>query len=104
MALDPREAVTDKPGALMGLMVLGGCGVALAAAPYLEIPIWKISVAFALALLAILVLRESCGRALRRNRKSSARPGLARPWGVAYPVRSPGRTIPVEVNPWSGPG
>jgi arsenical pump membrane protein len=67
VALDPWEAITDKPGALLGLLVLGGCVVALAVAPYLGLPMWKISVAFALALLAILVLREFSGLMLRRK-------------------------------------
>ncbi len=67
VTLDPREAITDKLGALLGLFVLGGCVVALAIAPYLGIPMWKISVAFALALLAILLARESYARVLRKR-------------------------------------
>lgn len=67
VGLDPWEAITDKPGALLGLLTLAGCVAALAVAPYLGIPMWKISVAFALALLAILLLRESYVLALRRK-------------------------------------
>ncbi|MGB9756989.1 MAG: SLC13 family permease [Candidatus Bipolaricaulaceae bacterium] len=65
--LDPWAAITDKPGALLGLLTLAGCVAALAVAPYLGIPMWKISVSFALALLAILALRESYALALRKN-------------------------------------
>lgn len=67
VALDPWEAITDKPGAVLGLLTLGGCVAALAVAPYLGIPMWKISVAFALALLAILAFRESYALALRKK-------------------------------------
>ncbi len=67
VALDPWEAITDKPGAFLGLATLAGCIVAMAVAPYLSIPMWKISVAFALALLLILALRESYALVLRRT-------------------------------------
>lgn len=67
VALDPWEAITDKPGAFLGLTTLAGCVAALAVAPYVGLPMWKISVAFALALLAILALRESYVLALRRR-------------------------------------
>ncbi|MEN3011215.1 MAG: SLC13 family permease [Candidatus Bipolaricaulaceae bacterium] len=72
VALDPWEAITDKPGALLGLLTLAGCVVALAVAPYLGFPMWKISVAFALALLAILVLRESYALAARRKPRNGS--------------------------------
>ncbi len=67
VALAPWEAITDKLGALLGLLTLFGCVVALAMAPYLRVPMWKISVAFAFALLTILVLRESYVLALRKR-------------------------------------
>ncbi len=85
VALDPWEAITDKPGALLGLTTLAACIVALALAPYLGIPMWKISVAFALALLLILALRESYVLALRRNlaNGSLVRETLKRvPWPI----------------------
>lgn len=72
VALDPWEAITDRPGALLGLLTLAGCVVALALAPYLGLPMWKISAAFALALLIILILRESYAKALRRKLKNDS--------------------------------
>jgi len=56
--VNPWEAIRDKPGTWMGLTVLGGCVVALALAPYVGWAMWKVSLAFALALLGLLVLRE----------------------------------------------
>ena len=85
VALNPWEAITDKPGALLGLLLMAGCIVALAVAPYLGIPMWKISVAFALALLALLALRESYALALRRKLRngSSVAETLKRlPWPI----------------------
>jgi arsenical pump membrane protein len=38
VALDPWEAITDKPGALLGLLLMFACIAALAVAPYLGIP------------------------------------------------------------------
>jgi len=72
VALDPWEAITDKPGALLGLLLMFACIAALAVAPYLGIPMWKISVAFALALLALLALRESYALALRKKPKNGS--------------------------------
>lgn len=63
--LKPSEAITDRAGAVLGLLALGGCVVALAIAPYLGWEMWRVSLAFALALLGILVVRESYARALR---------------------------------------
>lgn len=65
--LKPSEAITDQAGAVLGLLALGGCVVALAIAPYLGWEMWRVSLAFAVALLGILVVRESCARALRRK-------------------------------------
>ncbi len=67
VALDPWAAITDKPGAVMGFVTLGGCVAALALAPYFRIPMWKITVSFALALLFILILRDSYARMLRKK-------------------------------------
>lgn len=64
--LKPSEAINDRPGAILGLLALGGCVVALAVAPYLGWEMWRVSLSFALALLLILVGQESYARALRR--------------------------------------
>lgn len=60
----PRDAITDPPGAVMGLVLLGVCVVALAIAPHLGIAMWSIALAAALGLLAVLVARRSWARLL----------------------------------------
>ncbi|MEW6379688.1 MAG: SLC13 family permease [bacterium] len=71
--IDPFEALTDKTGAALGLLLLGGCIVALAIAPYLGIEMWTISLAFALALLFILILRDSSMALLRQRIREKKR-------------------------------
>ncbi|GAB4310310.1 MAG: arsenite efflux transporter membrane subunit ArsB [Candidatus Bipolaricaulota bacterium] len=82
--LKPSEAITDWAGAVLGLLALGGCVVALAIAPYLGWEMWRVSLAFALALLAVLVLRESYARALRRQVSGSTVLAAMRrvPWPI----------------------
>lgn len=82
--LKPSEAITDRPGAVLGLLALGGCVVALAMAPYLGWEMWRVSLAFAVALLTILVLRESYARALRRQVNGSTVVAAMRrvPWPI----------------------
>jgi arsenical pump membrane protein len=58
-AIDPSAAITDKKSAVLGLVILGGCIICLAVAPYFGIEMWIISLGFALALLIILLLRDS---------------------------------------------
>jgi arsenical pump membrane protein len=57
--VNPRAAITDKTSAILGLLILGGCIVCLAIAPYFGIEMWIISLGFGLALLVILLLRDS---------------------------------------------
>ncbi len=57
--IDPRSAITDKTSTILGLLILGGCIIGLAIAPYLDIEMWIISLGFALGLLLILLLRDS---------------------------------------------
>jgi arsenical pump membrane protein len=57
--IDPRSAITDKTSTILGLFILGGCIVCLAIAPYFGIEMWIISLGFGLALLVILLLRDS---------------------------------------------
>ncbi len=82
--LRPSEAITDRAGAVLGLLALGGCVVALAIAPYLRWEMWRVSLAFAVALLALLVLRESYARALRRQVNGSTVVAAMRrvPWPI----------------------
>jgi len=63
----PLDAITDRPGAALGLGVLLGCVIALGVAPYVGIEMWKVSLAFALSLLAVLAVRDSYTWALRRR-------------------------------------
>jgi arsenical pump membrane protein len=56
--IDPRAAITDRTSAVLGLIILGGCIIGLAIAPYFGVAIWSIALAFGLALLAILLFRD----------------------------------------------
>lgn len=82
--LKPSEAITDRAGAALGLLALGGCVVALAIAPYLGWEMWRVSLPFALALLGILVVRESYARALQRGVNGSTVVEAVRrvPWPI----------------------
>jgi arsenical pump membrane protein len=57
--INPREAITDKTSTILGLFILGTCILCLAIAPYFDIEIFIISLGFGLALLVILLLRDS---------------------------------------------
>jgi len=55
----PREALTDRIGALLGLVLLSGCILFLSIAPYIGLNIWMVSFGFALVLVIILIIRDS---------------------------------------------
>lgn len=83
----PREAITDAPGAIMGLALLALCVVALAVAPQLGVAMWIVALASALALLGVLVARRSWARLLGRDLAvhggTGVRHTLSRmPWGM----------------------
>jgi arsenical pump membrane protein len=63
----PLEAITDRPGAVMGLALLAFCVLALAFAPRLGVPMWGVALAAALGLLAVLIARRSWARLLGRD-------------------------------------
>jgi len=63
----PKDTLTDKIGTYIGLLVLLSCIIALAIAPYFNIELWVISLAFALILLIILILRESYLKIIKKN-------------------------------------
>jgi len=65
--INPSEAITDKSSAILGLIILGGCIVTLAIAPYFGIEMWIVSLGFALALLLILALHDSFVALMRKN-------------------------------------
>ncbi|MCX6665113.1 MAG: SLC13 family permease [Euryarchaeota archaeon] len=66
-SIKPIEAITDRSGAFLGLCILAGCIIALAIAPYFHIDMWMISLGFAIALLVILLIRDSYHALLRKH-------------------------------------
>jgi arsenical pump membrane protein len=63
----PSDAITDKKGAMLGLIIIIGCIISLAIAPYFNLELWYISISFAVALLIILITREYYTRIYRKN-------------------------------------
>jgi arsenical pump membrane protein len=57
--INPRAAITDKTSAILGLLILGGCIVSLAIAPYFGVEMWIVALTFGLILLLVLLLRDS---------------------------------------------
>ncbi|MCJ7571580.1 MAG: hypothetical protein MUO82_06865 [Candidatus Thermoplasmatota archaeon] len=65
--IHPADALTDKIGAILGVIVLFSCIIFLAIAPYFSIDLWLVSFGFAIGLLIILVIRDSYARVIRKN-------------------------------------
>jgi arsenical pump membrane protein len=63
----PADALTDKLGAILGVVVLFGCIFFLALAPYFFIDLWVVSVGFAVVLLILLIIRDSYAKIIRKN-------------------------------------
>jgi len=83
----PAAALTDRLGAALSTLLLGACIAGLAVAPRLHVPMWKVSVGAAFALLAVLVVRRSRARALRQDLDLVGGPGMRRtlgrmPWTI----------------------
>ncbi len=57
--IKPRSAITDPTSTILGLSMLSGCIVCLAIAPYIGVEMWIISLVFGLALLLLLLLRDT---------------------------------------------
>ncbi len=57
--VSPRGALTDRIGAVLGLIILGSCIIVLSIAPYVQLNLWIVSFGFALALMILLILRDS---------------------------------------------
>jgi arsenical pump membrane protein len=57
--VNPRTAITDTTSTILGLSMLAGCIVCLAIAPYIGIEMWVIALGFGLALLLLLLLRDT---------------------------------------------
>jgi len=54
----PRDAITDKAGALLGVGMLFGCIFCLAIAPNLHLEMWVIALGFGVALFIFLLIRD----------------------------------------------
>lgn len=84
----PEAALTDRPGALLGLTLMALCIAGLALAPRLGLEMWWIALGTALGLLAILIARRTWARFLRRDLARYGGPGLRHtlgrmPWAIA---------------------
>ncbi len=55
----PSDAIKEKTTAALGIIILGGCIVTLAVAPYFNISMWTVAVLFGVALLVILLTRDT---------------------------------------------
>ncbi|MDD1672216.1 MAG: hypothetical protein LUO82_04380 [Methanomicrobiales archaeon] len=66
--VDPSSALSDRQGAYMGLLLLGSCIITLMIAPSYGVEMWIVSLAFALLLLGILVIRDYAIGPLRKNK------------------------------------
>jgi arsenical pump membrane protein len=64
--INPIDALSDKTGAVLGLVILSGCIVGLAIAPYFDINMWIVSITFAAALIIILFIRDFYVRVFRK--------------------------------------
>jgi len=65
--INPKDALTDKTGAILGLIILGGCIVGLAVAPYFNGNMWIVSLSFAVSLIIILLIRDFYVRVIRKT-------------------------------------
>jgi len=65
--IDPRQALTDKNGAFLGLVILSGCIIGLAIAPYFNVDMWIVSLSFAIALIIILLIRDFYVRIFKKS-------------------------------------
>ncbi len=84
----PEEALTDRPGALLGVALMAICLLGLALAPQLGLEMWEIALGAALGLLAVLIARRSWARFLGRDLNTRGGPGVRRtlgrmPWAIA---------------------
>jgi len=65
--INPIDSITDRFGAILGLLILGGCIASLAIAPYFGVEMWIISLSFALILLFVLLMRDSLHAITRKH-------------------------------------
>ena len=86
--IDPKAAIKDKQGSLIGLIVLVLCIITLSISQYIHISIWKISLFFAFLLATFITIRVIYNliKAIKNKTKFS-NPILTHtvekmPWGV----------------------
>lgn len=84
----PEAALTDRPGALLGLILMGLCLAGLALAPQFGLEMWNVALGAAVGLLAILIARRSWARFLGQDLARHGGPGLRHtlgrmPWAIA---------------------
>lgn len=82
-----RDALTDRPGAILAGGLLIGCITLLALAPVFGLSMWRISVSFAVALLLVLITRDSYAAVLRQRLDPLRNGGATRaflriPWSI----------------------
>lgn len=78
----PRDAITDRFGAVLGVGVLFGCIFFLAIAPMLNLEMWVIAFAFGIALLVILVVRDVLTLSRHMNRFLVPLTAKRMPWEI----------------------
>lgn len=69
--VDPASALTDRPGAIMGLLLMGCCLFALIIAPSYRVEMWMVSLFFALLLMGILIIRDLAISHLHKGMKNT---------------------------------
>lgn len=79
---NPRDEITDLPGALLGVTMLFACIVLLSIGPYIGLEMWRISLFFALALLAVLLARDFYASMLRKRTETVKKVSQRVPWSV----------------------
>lgn len=84
--INPKDALTDKTGAIFGLIILAGCIIGLAIAPYFNGSMWIVSLSFAVALIIILLIRDFyvriIGKAIDKKALSVSKTARRMPFGI----------------------
>lgn len=85
--ITPKDALVDKKGALIGLILLAGCIITLVIAPYFGIEMWFVSLSCALFLLIVLIIRDLYKSHANKDYNNAPRYSLSQtlkkmPWGI----------------------
>jgi arsenical pump membrane protein len=76
--IKPEEALKDKTGAVIGVIILSLCTIGLSIAPYFGFAMWKISFISAILLIIILGIRDI----LTKRKISFIEPLHKMPWSI----------------------